>query len=68
MQLSRQNSGDCDGNGNVNLVDFACLAKYWMETNCDVPNDYCEGADIGEDGDVDVYDLHVLVYSWLMGE
>ena len=58
-------AGDCDGSGSVDLVDFACLSEYWMDTTCDVPNDYCEGADYGEDGDVDIYDLHVLLYSWL---
>jgi len=60
-------ASDCDGNGSVNLADFACLTKYWLETNCDAGNDYCDSADYGEDGDVDVYDLHVLVYSWLKG-
>lgn len=60
-------ASDCDGSGSVNLADFACLAKCWMETNCDEFNNYCEGADYGEDGDVDFYDLQVLAYSWLMG-
>ena len=56
---------DIDMNGDVNFVDFACLANYWMDTNCDVADDYCEGADYGQDGDVDVYDMFVLAYSWL---
>ena len=60
-------ASDFDGNGRVNLSDFARLAMYWMETNCDVSNDYCEGADHVRDSDVDIYDLHVLVYSWLKG-
>jgi len=60
-------ASDFDGSGGVNFFDFAVLAKYWLETSCDVSNDYCEGADHGEDGDVDIYDLQVLVYSWLKG-
>jgi hypothetical protein len=60
-------ASDFDGNGKVDFSDFARLANYWMETNCDVSNNYCEGADHVRDGDVDIYDLEVLVYSWLKG-
>jgi len=58
---------DCDGNGSVNFVDFACLAGEWMATDCDAGNAYCDGSDYAEDGDVDMYDLLVFVHSWLMG-
>lgn len=57
---------DCDGDGNVNIVDFSCMAGYWGRIDCSLGNDYCGGADYGHDGDVDGYDLLIIVYSWMM--
>jgi len=56
---------DCDDDGSVNFTDFACLAESWMQIDCDGGNDYCDGSDYGQDGDVDIYDLQLLIYSWL---
>ncbi len=56
---------DFDGSGRVNMFDLARLAGVWLDTNCDVSNDFCGHADHVEDGDVDIYDLYVLIYSWL---
>ena len=58
---------DCDGDGKVNLVDYACFAGDWMAADCDAGNDYCNGNDYGEDGDVDGYDLEVFINNWLIG-
>jgi len=56
---------DYDASGKVDLIDFANLAGFWMATNCDGSNNFCDGADHVADSDVDIYDLWVLMYSWL---
>ena len=48
------------------MVDYAILAAHWS-ANCSPQNDWCEGADIEQDGDVDLADLVELVQSWLVG-
>ena len=58
---------DCDGDGKVNLIDYVCFAGDWMAADCDAGNDYCNGNDYGEDGDVDGYDLEVFINNWLIG-
>ncbi len=60
---------DLDGSGRVDMPDFAWLARYWRNTNCAAPNNYCEGADLepeaNPDGDVDLKDLEILAEHWL---
>ncbi|MHC4854820.1 MAG: Ig-like domain-containing protein [Planctomycetota bacterium] len=56
---------DYDFNGRVDLVDFSQVAGFWMATDCDGSNGFCGGADHVGDGDVDYYDLEVLMVSWL---
>jgi hypothetical protein len=58
-------ASDFNRSGRVDLSDFAYLAMVWLGTDCDISNDFCGGADHAGDGDVDIYDLAVLMYSWL---
>jgi hypothetical protein len=58
-------ASDFDRSGRVDISDFARLATYWLESDCDVSNNFCEGADHVKDSDVDIYDLSLLAYSWL---
>jgi hypothetical protein len=60
--------GDLDGNGAVDLVDFAMFAAYWLENDCVTP-DWCGGADLTQPADntVDFQDLEILVGNWLLG-
>lgn len=48
--------------GLVNLLDYAVLADRWQDS-CSAP-DYCGGADINQDGTVDVDDRALLVDAW----
>jgi len=59
--------GDLDLNGRVNLADFAYLAAHWLETDCDVIDNFCSGADLDRMGDVGLGDLLVLTGNWLEG-
>jgi len=49
----------------VNFKHFAQFAMYWLDTPCDVGNNFCEGADLDYLGDVDLEDVKVLAYYWL---
>ncbi len=54
---------DIDGDGDVDLGDFAELAGHWLETGCG----QCGWAELTGDGRVDVNDLRQLGESWLAG-
>lgn len=55
---------DFDGNTKVDFADFAILASYWLEDNCRIL-DNCEGADLDNDGNIDLDDLMKFCEFWL---
>ena len=55
---------DLNSDEMVNIVDFAIFASRWNDTGCGDPN-WCAGADIDRDGDVDNKDLGLFVNYWL---
>jgi hypothetical protein len=56
--------GDIDKDYDVDFLDFALFAGYWQQTGCGK----CGGADLaGNNGNVDVNDLHEFVANWLAG-
>jgi hypothetical protein len=59
--------GDLDMNGYVDLADFAAFAAHWLQTDCDLGNSFCGGANINLIDDVDLDDLLILTGNWLEG-
>lgn len=56
--------GDLDGDGCVDLADFALFAIYWGQTYCGE----CGGADLAnDDGIVGLDDLREFAANWLIG-
>jgi len=55
--------GDIDRDGGVDFVDFALFAAYWRQTDCG----QCGGADLTDDGKVDIDDLRRFTENWLIG-
>jgi hypothetical protein len=55
--------GDIDRDGGVDFVDFALFAAYWRQTDCG----QCGGADLTNDGKVDIDDLRRFTENWLIG-
>jgi len=49
----------------IDFKDFAILASQWLNTNCYYWNNFCNGADITEDGMVDIFDLAKFSSNWL---
>ena len=56
--------GDIDRDGDVDFVDFNLFAVYWRKTGCA----QCGGADLTNDGKVDVNDLQQFAENWLTGK
>jgi hypothetical protein len=51
----------------VDMADFAVIAQWWLD-NCDVSNNFCDGADFQSFGQVTVDDLLTVALQWLQGE
>jgi beta-glucanase (GH16 family) len=57
--------GDIDGDGYVNAIDLSLFADQWLETGCSDPNlNWCGGADINHNGNVDFNDFAFLAQNW----
>jgi hypothetical protein len=63
LEFSHVRTRDFNGDTVVNFVDFAVLALYWQEADCNDPN-WCEGADLDTDSDVDFYDFALFAEYW----
>jgi hypothetical protein len=55
---------DFNNDSRVGFVDFALLGSHWLDTGCGHP-DWCEGADLDADGNVDCDDLMLFTDYWL---
>ena len=58
---------DIDRNGTVDMADLAVFAAHWQNTNCNIQNNWCDGADLTGDGVVNRNDLAEFVGHWLEG-
>jgi hypothetical protein len=68
QDLAIEQTGDFDGNCDVDFIDYAYFAKQWFKDDCGEP-DWCGGADLPEtrNGTVDFADLYVFTQHWLEG-
>jgi len=48
----------------ITIDDFAFFLEFWLDNNCDLSNDYCQGTDLDQSGTVDVNDLEILLENW----
>jgi hypothetical protein len=56
---------DLNGDGTVNIADFAILADNWLRNDCGSLNSNCSGADYQPDGGVNLEDFSYLSQFWL---
>ena len=54
-------TGDFDGDGFVNFVDFSWLAKLWLQPGCN----WCGGFDFDLNTTIDPVDLQMFSQLWL---
>jgi hypothetical protein len=57
-------TADLTGDGFVDMADFALFSPWWL-SDCDVTNNWCDGADIDWSGQSDSLDLEEFVSYWL---
>jgi hypothetical protein len=67
IQVKESTAGDLNGSGETDFVDFAALALFWSNTNCDLDNFWCNGADFIRDGELNHDDLAEFITYWLIG-
>lgn len=48
----------------VNLEDYVVFASHWLDSPCSAANNWCDGADLDQLGDVNIDDLIILVENW----
>ncbi len=49
----------------VNILDLALVTSQWLFTLCEKP-DFCIGADLDQNSNVDFVDLHIFSQKWLV--
>ena len=49
----------------IKIDDFLFFLEHWLDDNCDLSNDYCEGTDLDQSGTVDENDLEIFLENWL---
>jgi len=59
-------TADLDDDCDVDFADYAAFALHWYRQDCIAP-DWCDGADLTENGYVDELDLKTLIEYWLEG-
>ena len=51
----------------ITEADFSFFLAHWLDSNCDLANDYCEGTDLNKSGAVDNDDLEIFLENWQAG-
>lgn len=64
-------AGDANGDGEVNILDAACIGKHWREQcSSGTESGYCwndlpaDGADLNNDGEINILDAVVVGRNW----
>jgi hypothetical protein len=52
--------------GVIKFSDFAVLASKWLNESCSLADDWCKGADVTFDSEVDLQDLALFTDCWLV--
>lgn len=64
LNFSHSPTRDLNSDEKVNFIDFAIFSSQWNAINCNDSN-WCDGADLDRDDDVDSDDLGLFVDCWL---
>jgi len=51
----------------ITIEDFVFFIEHWLDDNCNLSNDFCDGTDLDKSGIVDAADFEILVENWLAG-
>ncbi|MHC4115379.1 MAG: hypothetical protein ACYSSL_08700, partial [Planctomycetota bacterium] len=64
LSFSHSPTRDLNSDEKINFIDFAIFALQWDADDCNNPN-WCDGADLDRNGNVDYNDLGLFVEYWL---
>lgn len=59
-----EHPGDINNDGITNISDLNTLAAYWLNSDCNMTNNFCTGADINYNNTVNLTDLATLATTW----
>jgi len=48
----------------IDKDDFSFFLSHWLDSNCDLSNNYCDGTDLNKSGTVDNEDLEIFIANW----
>ena len=57
-------ASDITGDGEVNFEDFAILESYWLDTGCNIGNNFCGRADLNRNSTVEFFDFALFSRNW----
>jgi len=60
--------GDLEHDCDVDFEDYSAWAACWKDNDCDISNNWCDGADFNSDNVVDFKDLRYVALNWLISE
>ena len=63
-QLGDSHPIGINSDGLIGLEDLTIVASHWLRQDCSEGNSYCDGADLDEDGNVDLQELSELAATW----
>ena len=49
------------------MLDSSSFATHWLDDDCELSNDYCQGTDLDGSSSVDINDLEAFTETWLAG-
>jgi hypothetical protein len=50
----------------IDFLDLSIFMGQWLNDNCECMNNWCDGADITGEGNVDFTDFRALASYWLL--
>jgi hypothetical protein len=55
---------DLNRDGCVDVSDLALAAEHWLDSGCDLSNDFCFGTDLDHNGQIDMIDFSIFAGDW----
>lgn len=56
---------DINRDGCVTIEDMAIVSEHWLDSNCELSNDFCEGTDLDHNGQIDLADYSIFSTTWM---
>lgn len=64
--ISENPRGDFNHDNIVDINDITIFVSYWLEEECNTPNQFCGGVDLDESNDVNFADYSLMAKNWMI--